>query len=109
MNSRLPSYLRSESDVKASSEYVPDPYLDSKCPILSAMLSMVEYEGEARTPATLILFCEDGRSKVLVNNKHQGTVGVATVDSFEDVFDTLEALLAKGELDFRKSKGNFRK
>jgi len=105
MSERLSRLLGKGEGVKEKGESFPDPYLSAKCPILSAMLSVTEFEGGPRTPSTLILFCEDGRSKVLVNNKHAGTVGVLTVETFEDVFEALESALNEDKVEFRRSKG----
>lgn len=103
----LGKLLEKQAEGNGEETYEPDPYLDSQCPILSALMSMTHFKGVKRDTATLIVFCEEGRSKVLINDKHRGKVGVMTIESLEGLFETIEAGLRDSKIDWRKAKKQY--
>ena len=107
MSFDLAKLMEKQAESNGDETYAPDPYLDSQCPILSALMSMASYKGVKRQCATLILFCEEGRSKVLVNDKHREKVGVVTIESLEGVFETIEMALRDNKIDWRKAKKGY--
>lgn len=81
-----------------------DEYLEAKCPLLHALLSLTMHEGSPRKPCSLILFAEDGRYKVSLNDKDAGLVAFTTVSTAEEFFEGLEAKLDADKIEWRSSR-----
>lgn len=84
---------------------VTDSYMEQCCPLLHALLSLAVWKGERRKPATLILFAEDGRYKVTVNDRERQRVAFVTLDGCEDFLSAIEAHIRSDGLEWRQAKG----
>lgn len=106
MSEQMNSLLEVGKLVKEIPEYLPDKYLDVKCPTLSAMLSMTAYKGKPRATATLLIVIEEGKVKARINNRAQARLGWHTVDSCESLFEELENALVNDKIDWREDRNN---
>jgi len=105
MDPRLSKLLEPSADSADGSPTVTDPFMEQSAPLLHALLTLTSWKGDKRTPATLILFAEDGRYKVTVNDRQSARVAFVTLDSTEGMLEYLESLLADDGLEWRKAKG----
>lgn len=105
MSDALSRVLDPSPDSADGSPTVSDSFMEQSCPLLHALLSLTSWKGEKRQPATLILFAEDGRYKVTVNDRQSARVAFVTLDTTEGMLEYLDRLLADDGLEWRKSKG----
>lgn len=74
-------------------------------PLLQGFLRETAWEdGAARQTATLMLFAEDGRWKVMLNDRDAGCVCFVSGDSVAKCLGSVEKGLQAGNLDWRRSK-----
>jgi hypothetical protein len=74
-------------------------------PSLVEFLTRTEFEdGSARQTGTLMLFVEDGRLKVCLNDRAEGLVGFHSFQSLDTILGELEGCLDKDGVDWRKTR-----
>ena len=61
-------------------------------------------DGAMRTPGSLVVFVEQGRLKVCVNDKSQGLVAFVTAESLVGLLDAAEAILVSETGDWRATR-----
>lgn len=102
-------YLKSRSARKLYSpesdgwEWLPGDDLD-RYPHLVALMSRRRIEKNVRKLSTVLLFCEGGQLKALINDKDAAMTGFCRIETLETATDDLEALLAADKLDWREQK-----
>ncbi len=75
------------------------------CPVLWEYLSSEQWEdGSARLTSTLLVFVEEGRVKVCLNDRAAQRKGWVTGVTPEAAFTALEASLAAGNIEWRMDK-----
>lgn len=76
----------------------------SQCPTLVAYLTDSAWDdGSKRETSTLTVFAEHGRIKLCLNDRENGRSAWVSGRTLEDALAGLEADLAGGEADWRKS------
>lgn len=105
MSDVLSRLLEPSEETADGSPTVADPFMETSCPLLHALLSLTSWKGEKRQPATLILFAEDGRYKVTLNDRQSQRVSFVTLDTTEGMLEYIDRLLADDGLEWRKAKG----
>lgn len=77
---------------------------ERRWPCLYQLMTVEEFKGKPRMPASVTLFLADSMLKACVNEKEMGLVGFLSASSFEGLWDGLEASLADDSLDWREDK-----
>lgn len=84
-----------------------DEYFRGDFPCLHEHLCCGQWEdGKARTPSTLLLFCEEGLWKACLNNRAEGLVAFVTAPDQAGLMKAVEEGLEAGTLDWRKAGKN---
>lgn len=104
MSERLDSLLSPGSSVNGDSKSKADPYLESKCPLLNALLCLSVHNGKRRKRTTLLLFSDDGGAKVCLNDKDNGRVAFLTLETTEDMLEFVESKLEAMDVDWRPKR-----
>lgn len=73
-------------------------------PVLHDYLTITGLGGAQRVTGTLLLFAEDGKWKACINDRDGGFVAFLTSDTVAGLLEAIDKGLAKGSLDWRKSK-----
>lgn len=74
-------------------------------PAIVAYLTETAWDdGKARQTATLMIFAEDGRWKVMLNDRDAGAVAFVSGDDVRACLTSLEKGLEAGTLDWRASR-----
>jgi len=95
--------LSKEASVLATDLTEDDIFGD--LPALREYLTERFYEdGTVRQTASLLVFCEDGLCKLMVNDREVGRVAFWSGESFTAVLAAAEAALAGDRADWRVSK-----
>lgn len=105
MSERMDRVRKAQMAVKSNGRAGTDEYLEQKAPTLFELMTVTELAGKKIRPVTLIVFAEDGRFKVCVNDRETGRVAFVTLDTCEDVFEHLDARLDACEVEWRASGG----
>jgi len=83
----------------------PDAKLAKVAPTIEEFMRTTVWDDESvRTTGSLLFFCEDGRWKVMVNDRDADQVAFVTGESFEGAIKAAEKGLTNGTLDWRMSK-----
>ena len=61
-------------------------------------------DDKPRTTSSVLIFCESGTWKAMLNNRAEGLVAFVTSHGFLALIDSLEHGLAEGQMDWRKSR-----
>lgn len=77
-------------------------------PTLASYLTEKVWEDtkERRETSSLMIFCEDGLWKAMINDRDSKHVAFVSKTSFKGLFEALEKGLQLGTLDWRKSRDN---
>jgi hypothetical protein len=86
----------------AAGQAAQDAAFEKQCPVLFAFMTVLEEEGAAREPSSLVIFTEDGAWKGCLSEKNAGVQLWRTADSFQKLLQALEKALASGQADWRK-------
>jgi len=76
------------------------------CPSLTEFLALGVWpeDGGERTTGTVLLFCDGGSLKVMLNDRDQSEVAFLTVGPGESLLKALEKALSSEGTDWRQSK-----
>ena len=89
----------------SSNETLTPSKLFASMPALWEFLTVERWEDEAtRTTGTLLMFCEDGKVKLCLNDRDQDLVGFVTGSTLEEVLKVAEKSLVDDTVDWRKSR-----
>jgi hypothetical protein len=87
-----------------------DPQFEKRWPCIFLMMtSLVDDEKKARQTCTLTVVCEDGRWKGGLKERDHAMSVWRGADTLEGLLDALEAILADGSADWRKTEYKSRK
>lgn len=79
-------------------------------PALTEFLGRVTYsDGSDRLTGSILLFCDQGRLKVMLKEPNEGVVGFSTIDGLDGLLDALERKIAGGSVEWRKDNRTGRK
>lgn len=73
-------------------------------PFMSYMLSRRYVEDKLRELGTIIIFCEGGRLKYLVNDKDAALTGFGSLSGLETALIEIERQMAAEEVDWREKR-----
>jgi hypothetical protein len=95
----------SSSPERAGGSYAATAEDLARWPAIVEFVSAAQWpDGTARAPGSLVMFVEDGRLKVCLNDKDQGAVCFVTARSLLELLDAVETILCNGKGDWRASK-----
>lgn len=82
-----------------------DTMFSKEFPALWDLITCTRFsDGSLRTPATLIMFVEDGMWKACLSDRETGRVAFVTADCQNALLPSLEDALQTGKLDWRVSR-----
>lgn len=82
-----------------------DSTLEASCPALHEFLTLSALPGGAtRTTSTLLVFCDGGLWKAVLNERDAGVCLWATAESLQGLWDELEARLTAPVVDWRQQR-----
>ena len=108
MHTKITMWRQRRKEASENGKAAEDEYLASEAPFLHDLLTRTLLGGNPVLPATLLLFAEDGKLKVCLNDKQEGLVAFLTVDSAEDMFQAIEKALDEDKVDWRPKRRNTR-
>jgi hypothetical protein len=93
-----------QASIEAHVELLAASPWGRKHPTLLEMLSATTYEaGEARQPATLTVFIEDGFVKLCLNDRDCERTGWVAAETLEEASKVLESKLVNNGVEWRKA------
>lgn len=86
----------------ASAGPATDPVFEKSHPVLFAFMTVLEEEGKARSPSSLVVFAEDGIWKGCLTEKDANLKLWRTGETLQKLLASLEKALASGQADWRR-------
>jgi len=86
----------------AKGQPATDAALEKTCPTLHAFMTLLEEDGKAREPSSLVVFTEDGCWKGCLTEKGAGLTLWRTAESLQKLLQAFEKALVGGQADWRK-------
>ena len=101
--------LRDSNTTKESASPPLDESFRQRFPCLFDMVSVRVLDKKPRETSTLFVFIEDGHWKVCLCDRDLGRVAFVSSESLDGLWESLEAGLASGSLDWRQDRKKSRK
>jgi len=76
-------------------------------PTLFAFLTVSRMNGKNRLTGTILVFWEDGKAKLWVNDRDRKRVSFVTGETYAEVLRACDEGIAQGTLSWRAKKGSY--
>jgi len=97
----LDAYWSSQKDAQLMSRPFDTKFAEEYFPLLWLLLSQTKRTSDDHTGFSITLFKDKDAFKCLLSDKINGKLAFITIDTLEDVFGTVDGLLADGSVDWR--------
>lgn len=97
----LEAYWTGQKESQLMSRPFDTKFAETEFPLLWLLLSQTKRTGDDHTGFSITLFKDKDAFKCLLSDKINGKLAFITIETLEDVFATVDGLLADGSVDWR--------
>jgi len=102
----LEAYWEGQKETQLMSRPFDTKFAEAEFPLLWLLLSQTKRTSDDKTGFSITLFKDKDAFKCLLSDKIAGKLAFITIETLEDVFATVDGLLADGSVDWRAVSNN---